>query len=248
VTDPTPPTRTAMEAAQHLLPVAGHGTPMLPPGKYVVEMIVPPGYELVKEEDKNILLGDAYEAPVVTQFAGFGNIFIMPDQARSPPPTTPTIPQPDDGSGVTASPRGDTGSIETFWPCVGAERIVPTTLASSRDRNRSPRLPERRGLSVIAREVTLADQMSVLAKFYVFTSTHIASHFTGIISDDFTSEFDPFSPASGRSFHRPTCRCRLRLGGKRNLPHLFRRVRTLQRSDLLDLVVNPPDRADTYPR
>src|SRR5438874_3711679 len=32
------------------------GAPMLPPGKYVVEMIVPPGYELVKEEDKNILI------------------------------------------------------------------------------------------------------------------------------------------------------------------------------------------------
>jgi hypothetical protein len=42
--------------------------------------------------------------------------------------------------------------------------------------------------------------MSVLAKFYVFSSTHIASHFTGIITDDFTSEFDPFSPAFGEKF------------------------------------------------
>src|SRR5262249_26330328 len=30
------------------------GTPMLPNGKYVVEVVVPAGYELVKEEDKNI--------------------------------------------------------------------------------------------------------------------------------------------------------------------------------------------------
>ena len=45
---------------------------MLPTGKYVVEMIVPPGYELVKEEDKNILMGDTYIAPVTIQFAGFG--------------------------------------------------------------------------------------------------------------------------------------------------------------------------------
>ena len=29
------------------------GLPMLPPGKYVVEVVLPPGYELVKEEDKN---------------------------------------------------------------------------------------------------------------------------------------------------------------------------------------------------
>ena len=58
------------------------GTPMLPAGKYVVEVVVPPGYELVKEEDKNILIGDNYIAPATTQFAGLGNIFILPDQAE----------------------------------------------------------------------------------------------------------------------------------------------------------------------
>ena len=40
---------------------------MLPPGKYVVEVVVPPGYELVKEEDKNILIGDNYIAPAALQ-------------------------------------------------------------------------------------------------------------------------------------------------------------------------------------
>ena len=33
---------------------------MLPAGKYVVEVVPPPGYELVKEEDKNILIGDNF--------------------------------------------------------------------------------------------------------------------------------------------------------------------------------------------
>ena len=59
-----------------------NGLPMLPAGKYVVEMIVPPGYELVKEEDKNILIGDNYIAPVTQQFGGLGSIFILPDQAE----------------------------------------------------------------------------------------------------------------------------------------------------------------------
>ena len=80
---------------------------MLPPGKYVVEMIVPPGYELVKEEDKNILMGDAYNAPITQQFAGFGNIFIMPDQAAvasSYNPNNPLIPNTDEGA--TPAPRG----------------------------------------------------------------------------------------------------------------------------------------------
>jgi len=55
----------------------------LPTGKYVVEVVVPPGYEIVKEEDKNILIGDSYVAPVTTQFGAMVNIFIMPDRRPS---------------------------------------------------------------------------------------------------------------------------------------------------------------------
>ncbi len=104
------------------------GTPMLPAGKYVVEVIVPPGMELVKEEDKNILLGDIYIAPVTTQFAGFGNVFIMPDQATVGDFNNKNNPG---GLNTTANlgavPRheGDTGSVEVFWPCVGQMREVP---------------------------------------------------------------------------------------------------------------------------
>ena len=47
------------------------------------------------------------------------------------------------------------------------------------------------------------DQTSSLAKFFVFTSTHAAAHFTGVITDDFTSEFDPFSPQFGEKFAPP---------------------------------------------
>src|SRR5207302_1228942 len=50
------------------------------------------------------------------------------------------------------------------------------------------------------KEVTLEDQMSALAKFWIFTSAHVAAHFTGIITDDYTSEFDPFSPQFGEKF------------------------------------------------
>jgi hypothetical protein len=180
------------------------GEPMLPSGTYVVEMLVPPGYELVKEEDKNILLGDTYEAPVTTQFAGFGSIFIMPDQAsvaaayNASNPLNSTTDQ-----GVHPRHEGDTGSVETFWPCVGALRVVPdyNSLFPQAGQN-APFAGASRPLCD-RKEVVLQDQMSVLAKFYVFTSTHVAAHFTGIISDDFTSEFDPFSPAFGEKFSPP---------------------------------------------
>ena len=182
--------------------VAGpDGNPMLPAGRYVVEMIVPPGYELVKEEDKNILLGDAFEAPVTSQFAGFGNIFIMPDQAAvagSYNANNPLLPTTDEG----AIPRheGDTGSVETFWPCVGTSRVVPDymSLFPGSGQN-APYAGATRPLCD-RKEVVLEDQMTVLAKFYVFTSVHVAGHFTGIITDDFTSEFDPFSPHFGEKF------------------------------------------------
>jgi Bacterial cadherin-like domain len=177
--------------------------PMLPPGKYVVEMIVPPGYELVKEEDKNILIGDNYIAPVNQQFAGLGSIFILPDQAavnatynanNAQNPTTNL------GSVTFARHEGDTGSVETFWPCVGAKRIVPDFISLfPGSQEVAPFAGASRNLCD-RKEVTLEDQSSALAKFWVFTSAHVAAHFTGIVLDDFSSEFDPFSPQFGEKF------------------------------------------------
>ena len=59
----------------------GAAPKILPPGKYVTEVILPPGWQLNKEEDLNLLIGDQYIAPVTQQFVGLANIFITPDQA-----------------------------------------------------------------------------------------------------------------------------------------------------------------------
>jgi hypothetical protein len=180
------------------------GTYMLPVGKYVVEVIVPPGYELVKEEDKNILIGDNYIAPITQQFGGLGNVFILPDQAEiaalfnanNPQNATQTL-------GATPRHEGDTGSVESFWPCVGASRIVPDFISLFPQSGEvSPFAGAKRNLCD-RKEVILEDQSSVLAKFYLFTSTHVAAHFTGVITDDYTSEFDPFSPQFGEKFSPP---------------------------------------------
>ncbi len=191
------------------------GTPMLPAGKYVVEMIVPPGYELVKEEDKNILIGDNYIAPVTQQFAGLGNVFILPDQAEvssNPPNCNPTTSptgcnaqQPTQSLGRTTLPshEGDTGSVETFWPCVGASRVVPDYISLfPQSKEVAPFAGATRNLCD-RKEVDLQDQTSALAKFWIFSSTHVAAHFTGVITDDYTSEFDPFSPQFGEKFSPP---------------------------------------------
>ncbi|MDB6105261.1 MAG: hypothetical protein JWO52_5260, partial [Gammaproteobacteria bacterium] len=189
------------------------GNPMLPPGRYVVEVIVPSGFELVKEEDKNILLGDTYIAPVTQQFAGFGNVFIMPDQAavnayynkNNPLNMTQHL-----GSTTYARHEGDTGTIESYWPCVGAERIVPdyNSLFPTAGQN-APFAGATRRLCD-RKEITLEDQSAALAKFYIFTPTHVAGHFTGTITNDFASEFDPFSPQFGEKFAPPNLPVALR--------------------------------------
>ena len=180
------------------------GTPMLPAGRYVVEVVVPPGYELVKEEDKNILIGDNYIAPPTQQFAGLGNIFILPDEAEVTAAYNGNNPQnPTNTLGRVStlpSHEGDTGSVESFWPCVGASRIVPDYISLfPGSQEVSPFAGATRNLCD-RKEVTLDDQTAALAKFYIFTSTHVAAHFTGVITDDFTSEFDPFSPQFGEKF------------------------------------------------
>ena len=133
-----------------------------------------------------------------------GNIYILPDQAAVSATYNPNNPQ-NATTDLGAQPRheGDTGSVETFWPCVGQARIVPDYISLfPQSLEVSPFAGATRNLCD-RKEVTLDDQMSALAKFYVFTSTHVAAHFTGVITDDFTSEFDPFSPQFGEKFSPP---------------------------------------------
>ena len=184
-----------------------YGLPMLPAGKYVVEVVVPPGYELVKEEDKNILIGDNYIAPVTVQFPGLGGaIYILPDQAEVAGAYNANNPQnPTDAYGRTTLPstEADTGSVEQLWPCVGAARIVPDYISLYPNSHEvAPFAGATRNLCD-RKEVTLTEQAAALAKFWIFTSTHVAAHFTGVITDDFTSEFDPFSPQFGEKFAPP---------------------------------------------
>ncbi len=181
------------------------GLPMLPAGKYVVEVVVPPGFELVKEEDKNILIGDNYIAPVTQQFGGLGNIFIIPDQASVASQANGyNLQNPTQSLG--AQPRTSTVpgfTFEPVWPCVGEARIVPDYISLyPQTRQVAPFAGATRNLCD-RKEVTLGDQMGAIAKFYVYTSAHIASKFTGGITDDYTSEFDPFSPQFGEKFSPP---------------------------------------------
>ena len=181
------------------------GIPMLPTGKYVVEVVPPQGYEIVKEEDKNILIGDNFIAPVTQEFGGLSDIFIIPDQAQVGSAYNPYNAQ-DSTQSLGAQPNN--GIVPGFtpeptWPCVGQSRVVPDYISLfPQSQQVAPFAGATRNLCD-RKEVTLTDQAGAIAKFYVYTSTHKAAKFTGVITDDFTSEFDPFSPQFGEKFAPP---------------------------------------------
>ncbi|HWS67887.1 MAG TPA: hypothetical protein VN325_34380 [Steroidobacteraceae bacterium] len=148
-------------------------------GNYVVELVVPTGYDIVKEEDKNILIGDTYIAPFAdTQFMGVGNIFIVPDQATLNDANVP--------GGNLAS---------AFPPCVGAGHVVPDYLTLFPDSGQiAPYAGQSRPLCD-HKEVGVGDQGQGGADFQLFTQTPIAGHISGIMLNDAAAEFDPYNPA-----------------------------------------------------
>jgi len=206
---------------------------VLPTGKYVVEVIPPHGYEIVKEEDKNILIGDNFIAPVTSQFGGLADIFIVPDQATvnatyswfGPTYANPSYTGPSTGGAnpynANGTPTGNNGNPTTNMgrtglggfgpggnivmaaPCAGALRIVPDYMSISPESGEvAPFAGSLRRLCD-RREVILDDQMQAQTDFFVWTKTPAATHYTGFILDDFSSEFDPASPAFGEKFAVP---------------------------------------------
>jgi hypothetical protein len=212
---------------------AGAKPTVLPAAKYVTEVVMPPGWNLLKEEDLNLLIGDQYIAPAVSQFGGLGNIYIVPDQASidaaNPSYTGPYTPAnpynpPFAGGGCTAgtncstsnngSPStnlgrtsvgsfGPFGLIQQPAPCVGLKRIVPDYLSIAPETGEiAPFAGSTRALCD-RKEVTLNDAMQANADFFIYTMTPKAASYTGFISDDFASEFDPAAPSYGEKFAIP---------------------------------------------
>src|SRR5258705_11477350 len=150
-------------------------------------MVTPPGYELVKEEDKNILTGDNYIAPVPVQFPNLAPaVYTLPDRAEvSAAYNANNAQNSTNGFGRALnlpSHEGDTGSVETFWPCVGQQRIVPDYISL---------FPQSHEVAPFAgalrplcdrKEVMVDNQSAALAKCWIFTAAHVSDHFTGIIT------------------------------------------------------------------
>ncbi len=154
--------------------------PLLP-GKYVVKLIVPPGYKIVKEEDKNVDFGNEY---IPTQFVLTG----YPLGSGGP-------------SDPAARPRLDNDNLATPF-CVGALHTVPAELSLF------PGVPTTYAGDQIPlcdeKLVTLRNgQNAASPYFFLFTEAPIAAQALGFILDDTANEFDSNSPQFGEKYAPP---------------------------------------------
>jgi Bacterial Ig domain len=169
----------------------------LPAGDYVVEAVTPSGFEIVKEEDKNILTGDSFNGPAVTQFYGIGNVFILPDQATLNNANPFNLKTGDGIANNATSNLGVNASLVSFPECVGEMHRVPDYLSL---------FPATELVSPFAgmdrplcdrKLVKLNDQAQASATFFVFTEVPMAANATGVILDDATAEYYVQAPSFG---------------------------------------------------
>lgn len=151
------------------------------PGDYVVEVVPPPGFEIVKEEDVNVVYGDVFEmAPAPVVLPGGAAVVVVPDMASIVDSTAqPGLAQPE---------------------CVGATHTVPEFLSLFPDAETLSPYAGYERATCDRKRVRLSDQGQAAADFFLFTGTPIATQFTGMVLDDLAIEHDPRSPNFGEKW------------------------------------------------
>ncbi len=163
----------------------GYAFTDIEPGEYVVEVVPPQGYELLKEEDNNVSFGDVFaNVPAAVVLPNGAAVFgVIPDPATLAAANfKPGLAQPE---------------------CVGADRTVPDILSLFPSENaEAPFAGSIRPLCD-RKAVSLPDQGQAVADFFLFTSAPIAGHFAGMILDDLAQEFNVYSPQFGEKYAPP---------------------------------------------
>jgi hypothetical protein len=147
-------------------------------GIYIVEAAAPPGYEHVKEEDKNVDFGDEYTGPFIPMD---GN----PAMPGDPPGNTTPGQIPLDNQAI---PVGDLRMVPAELSLFPG---VPTRFAGE-----MRPLPDRK-------QVELKPGLNSACDFFLFTEVPVAGQLVGIILDDTANEFDPAAPAFGEKYAPP---------------------------------------------
>jgi hypothetical protein len=149
------------------------------PGDYIVEAVTPPGYKLMKEEDKNVDFGDAY-IPSPQAIAAY-----CVGDDRVVPPYLSMVTK--DGTGMDPAGDGSNLTDMAFLGDAGAEAPFAGIARPLCDRKKVP----------------LSAAQNAAAEFWVMTDVPIAGNISGVILNDLGNEFNPNSPAFGEKYAPP---------------------------------------------
>jgi len=151
----------------------GYAFNNIPTGDYIVETKTPPGYQLLKEEDKNVDFGEAPKpAPELIPAECVGDLRRIPKYL-----SMQTDPNLLDGDG---DPTPYSGITAIDAPFTGVERPLCDK-----------------------KKVRLSDRTNAAADFYLFTDVPKASRVVGFMLNDLANEFDPNAPTFGEKFAPP---------------------------------------------
>jgi len=155
----------------------------IPAGTYVVEVVPPAGWELLKEEDVNVSYGDGY-ASVFVMMPGGAVVNSPPDPAiiSEAQSIEPGIAQPPCVGEVREVPQ-----IMSLFPAAAEEAPFAGALRPLCDRKR----------------VILSDQGQAAADFTLFTGAPVSAHAVGMVLDDVAQEFNPLSIQFGEKWAPP---------------------------------------------
>lgn len=145
----------------------------LPNGYYITEAALPPGYEHMKEEDRNVDFGDVFTqgpVPLLLPPECVGEMHTVPAymsfQTQNDPPFAP----------LPGIPAGDL--IEA--PFAGEDKPLCNQ-----------------------KHISLTTGKNAAVDFFMFTDVPIAAHVVGGILNDLANEFDPNSPNFGEKMAPP---------------------------------------------
>ena len=154
------------------------------PGNFIVEVVPPSGYEILKPQDKNVDFGDEYEEePTLTAKAAL--------MAKAALPVVPEC-------------VGVDTLIPPYLTLFPDQQIQSPFAWSDTDNDGIDDLytPTYRPLCD-SKEVILTAGANAAADFWLFTEVPVAAHANGFILDDTQNEFDPNSPNFGEKYAPP---------------------------------------------
>jgi hypothetical protein len=162
--------------------VTGNNPVNLPASTYIVESATPPGYELVKEEDQNVGLGQPLVKPKLLPPACVGYV--------------------GSGGNVTTGAQPATGVLPTTVANTN-KHLVPANLSLLTETVSPAPFAGQYRFFCNQKQVTLSNQQNAAADFFLFTDAPVGALVHGFILDNKNNEFNPNSPNFGEKYAPP---------------------------------------------